>query len=397
MSQIAPDPSARRTEFAIFVLAALLAIISSGVNYVLPNYLLGIQANFGMRTDQLGFIPGGESLAIGIGCILTGLFLRRGHARAILAATAICLIGDLISLFAHDFVSIFAVRVIVGLAGEGPLYAISYLVIAAAANTDRALGIAVTSVALFGAAILTIEGPLVQAVGPAAVLVPFSIVAAGLLAWIAQDRSAVRVQLSPKEVAEEGGRRAGLDKGALAIILSIILISGVASASWAFVATAAEAVGTPPGDIAKAVSAGIVLGLAGSIFPAIFGNRFGRNFPIALCSISFIIACALLVSGSGFIRVAAASMVLQFCWGMTAIYQMSGLVARDVSRRYTPFGAVAQMAGMALAPPIFGYFIAGYGYRNLPLLVALWAVPGMLLFIWGSRSQAKQHIPALAL
>lgn len=396
MSQITPLPSARRTEFAIFVLAALLAIVSSGVNYVLPNYLLGIQAHFGMRTDQLGFIPGGESLAIGVGCILTGLFLRGGHARAILAAAAVCLIGDLISLFAHDFVSIFAVRVIVGLAGEGPLYAISYLVIAAAANTDRALGIAVTSVALFGAAILTIEGPLVHAVGPAAVLLPFSIVAAGVLAWVAQDRSAVRVQLSSKVVAEEGGR-AGLDKGALAIILSIILISGVASASWAFVATAAEAVGTPPGDIAKAVSAGIVLGLAGSIFPAIFGNRFGRNFPIALCSISFILACALLVSGSGFIRVAAASMVLQFCWGMTAIYQMSGLVARDISRRYTPFGAVAQMAGMALAPPIFGYFIAGYGYRNLPLLVALWAIPGMLLFIWGSRSQAQQQVPALAL
>jgi len=384
-----PTRSAGRRELIIALLSVLMSAASSGPNYVLPDYLLAIQAHYGLQVSQLGFIPGGESLAIGIGCLLTGFFLRRGHGRAILIAAAVCVIGDMASLVARDFVSIAAVRMITGLAGEGPLYAISYMVIAASLNPDRVLGIAVTAIALAGAAVLMVEGPLTHALGPAAVLLPFAVVSAMMLVWVLRDKSIVMVKQSIDTPSEKLEIRGGLDKGALAIIVSIVLLMAVVSALWAFIGTAAEAAGARPEDIARAISVGIVFGLAGSIVPAVIGNRFGRILPVTLCGLGLILGCVLMVSGGSFMRVAVASAVVQFSWGMNAVYMLTGLVARDNGGRYTSVGAVAQMLGMALGPPIFGSFISGFGYVNLPFLAAAGALPGLALFVLGSASWTR--------
>jgi predicted MFS family arabinose efflux permease len=372
------------SETSIVVFGALLSIASTGTNYVLPDYLLGMQVHYGLSVGQLGFIPGGENLAIGIGCIATGLFLRQVHARALFAAAIVCVLGNLACLVARDFVSIFALRVIIGLAGEGPLYAICYMVVGCARNTDRALGVAITSVGLFGASILVSESSLIKWFGTSAMLAPFAILSAVTLGWLVLDRSIGQLGSRAGDHAKNGDAKRGIDRGALAIIVSISLLTAVECSSWDFISTAAQAAGARPDDIASALSAGIVLGLAGSIVPAIIGNRFGRILPIVLCSVGLVIACALAVSGQTFLHVAVASMVLQFCWGMNIVYQMSGLVARDGGGRYTTFGAVSQMAGLALGPPVFGTFIGSFGYVNLPVLVAAGALPGMALFVLGS-------------
>lgn len=384
-----------RRDLSLNIVVALMSVVGTGVSYVIPYYLLGLQSSYHLPVGQLGFIPGSENLCIGIGCILTGFLLRKAHARAVLIAAALCVLGDLLSLSARDFVSIFAVRSIVGLVGEGPLYAISYMVVGAALNPDRTLGVAMTALGVFGAGILMFADPLAQVAGPAAVLLPFAAAGVALVWLVWRDVAIVRVRpaADPRPETRHTGR---IDMNALAIIASVVLLTGLVCAMSAFTGTAAQASGVHPADIGQVLSIGLILGLVGSVVPAIIGNRFGRLLPVALCSLGLIVACMLLVSGGGVVSVAAAAMIIQFSWGMNAVYQLSGLVSHDTTGRYATLGAVAQMAGMAVGPPVLGAFIAAFGYSNLPLLAAGVCVPGLALFILGSTGRFTRLGPHLA-
>jgi hypothetical protein len=59
--------------------------------------------------------------------------VRRIGWRTVLAATLVCVAGNLLSIFVTDFPSVLAVRALTGLLGEGPLYAMSFAVLGSAA------------------------------------------------------------------------------------------------------------------------------------------------------------------------------------------------------------------------------------------------------------------------
>src|SRR5882757_9065057 len=124
-----PDARARRSEASIVLLGTLLCLCSSGPFYVVPAYLEAIQSGYGLSLGQLGTVSGLESFGIAAACTLSGLFIRRLGWRATLASALLCVVGNLLTVEAKSFGIVLSVRTLLGVLGEGPLYAMGYAVL----------------------------------------------------------------------------------------------------------------------------------------------------------------------------------------------------------------------------------------------------------------------------
>lgn len=375
-------------DFAITMLGMLALLVGMGKSYVQPDYMLALQQHYGLQIRHLGSIAGGENLAIAIGCVAGGLFQRHVTGRVMLGLAAICLIGNVASLFARDFQSIMVLRIITGLLGEGPLAAMSYKIIAGARNSERALAIAVTAEGVMGSIVLWIEPPLIKIAGPAAMLLPYGLTAGVIVLWM------LRTGRLPTPHAHEQSV-SGADRGngnsllpPLVILSSIVVLTAAASGMWTFTATAAGSIGATADVIARALSVGTFLGIAGTILPAFVGNRFGWSVPVAICSLGTILSAWLLMMDGSFLTIAASSMVLQTFWGMNVTYMATGLMERDVHGRFVAFASIASLGGSAIGASIFGWAIDAYGYAAMVPAVAVGSVAAVVLFVFGMMFRA---------
>ena len=101
------------SEGRIAIFGSLLALCSFGPFYVTPNYLLALQTAHGFSLDQLGYISGSENFLIAIACTVAAFNVRHIGWRTMLAATLVCVAGNLLSIFVTDFPSVLAVRALV--------------------------------------------------------------------------------------------------------------------------------------------------------------------------------------------------------------------------------------------------------------------------------------------
>ena len=374
----------RGAETRLVFLGTLLAICSSGPFFVAPDYLSALQGLHGFSLAQLGYVSGLESLAIGVACAATGFALRRIGWRVMLAAAAVCIAGDVLSIFATTFPSVLAVRTLTGLLGEGPLYAISYAVLGSAANPDRAFGVGVGAVAVVAAVVIALEAELSHLFGAAAVLAPYVGVGFILAITVAASRPTSTIK-SSESPSREVYARAG------SILASIILWTAAAAAFWAFTSTAATTLGVTEATISKALSIALVVGLIGLIIPVVMSHKVGRVTSVFVATAGLVLSCFLFFSGHALFQLAVALSVLQFCWNVAAVYQLAGAATVDRGGRFSAFGGVAQIAGTALGPLISGSALGRFGYGVLPLAVTAIAIVAFVLFAVAVRTRTPNQ------
>ena len=376
------------SDFSIAALGVLTMLVGLGKSYVQPDYMLALQQHYGFQVRHLGWIASGENAAIAIGCIAGGLFQRHVTGRVMLIVAAIAMLGNFASLFARDFQSIMALRVITGLLGEGPLGALCYTVIASARNSERALAIAVTAEGVMGSIVLWLEPHLVKIAGPTAMLLPYGLIAGVIVLWMALGG---RVPHPGEKHASAtlGERGAGASIApALIILTSIVVLTAAASGMWTFTATAAGSIGATPDVIARALSVGTFFGIAGTILPAFVGNRFGWSIPVVICSLGTVLSAYLLMQDGSFLTIAASAMVLQTFWGMNVTYMATGLMQRDIGGRFVAFASIASIAGSAIGASTFSWLIDAHGYGAMVPSVAAGSVAAALIFVVGMTFRA---------
>jgi predicted MFS family arabinose efflux permease len=364
----------------IVFLGTLLALCSSGPFYVAPDYLAALQRVHGFSLAQLGYVSGLESLMICLACAATGFALPRLGWRAMLAAALVCVLGNLLTVFATNVPLVLAIRGLTGLLGEGPLYAMSYAVLGSAANPDRAFGVGVGSVAIGAAVVIGLEPALGGLFGPAAVLTPYAALAL-LLAVVA----IVMRPVTPVQEASSGEAQHRVYLRAGSILVSIILWSTAAAAFWAFTSTAAGALGVSQATVSRALTIALMVGLGGLIVPVLVGNHFGRIKPLLIASAGLALSSILFFSSHALLPLALALSLMQFCWDVSSVYQLAGMATVDESGRFSAFGAVAQIAGMALGPALSGAALSQFGFGFMPFAVGGIVIAAFILFAAAAR------------
>jgi predicted MFS family arabinose efflux permease len=381
----------RPSQGRVVLLGTLLALCSAGPFYVAPDYLAALQRVHGFTLAQLGYVSGVESLMIGLACAATGFALPRLGWRAMCAAALACVVGNLATVYATTFPAVLGVRALTGLLGEGPLYAMSYAVLGSAANPDRAFGIGVGSVAVSAAAVIALEPALGGLFGPAAVLFPYALMALTL--------TAMTVLTRPGSTAEAaaGPAAPGILMRACAMLLSMILWSAAAGAFWAFTGTAAQALSVSGATMSRALTVALMVGLGGMAVPVLLANRFGRAGPLLLSTLGLVGSCFLFFVSHALFALALALSIMQLCWNVASVYQLAGISTVDRSGRYSAFGGVAQIAGLALGPALAGGPLNQFGFGFMPFAVAGIAGVAFALFVAGAwRLGAGDATPELS-
>lgn len=374
----APMTLSRDTK--IIAMGVLLCVCGSGPFYVMPNYLQSAVHDFGLSSSQIGLLSGAEGLGIASACVATGLLARRLNWIAVLVCAAVCALGNALIVYAHGFGPILAVRTVCGLAGEGPLYAMSYMLLGSAGNPDRAFGVAITALAVFSAVALHFERALYGALGAGGILVPFAALAVVVVGLIIRSRS---LDLRPQGAAPD--LRRGPRWDAVVILLSIGVWSCGPGAFWPFSEAAAVVMGVSAPVIAQALSASLLVGLLGAALPAVIGDRFGRLVPVTLATAIAGMSVVMFFAHRDLFSLTAALSLLQFSWNLAVVYQLAGLAVVDPHGRYSALGAVSQFGGIAVGPVVAGWVTQGAGYPSLVVIVAGFVAVGWGLFVAGQR------------
>lgn len=382
----------------IITLATMLCICGSGQTYVLNEYLSGLRLLSGISLQQLGLIAGIESLCIAIACLITVPLVQRLGWYVIPACAAFCVSGDALSLYATGFASASVVRAITGLLGEGPLFTTGFAILGSARNPDRAFGIALTMTSLFAVVIFSVEVALQATFGPAGVFTPFILAAACLIVLATACRRQLSDQIERQRRSRRDLRLASSSPAArsivargLAAMLSVTVLSSVTFGYWAFTASAAITMGVATGQTGRAFAIANIVGLGGSILPALIGSRFGRLGPLALSCGGLIVSSAMFFHGHGGNIVFTASL-LCFCWNLGGVYQFAGL-ATVGEGRYSAHGAIAQIAGAAIGPVIGGAVLNRFGFAGAPIAVVVGSAIAVLLFASALSWRAPAPVP----
>lgn len=381
----------RNSEIRIVILGTLLTLCSVSPFYVAPDYLAALQRDQGFSLSQLGMVSGAESLAIGLACAATGIVLRRVGRWTMMAAALVCIVGNILSIHATSYPLVLTVRALTGLFGEGPLYALSYAMLGSAANPDRAFGIGVGAVAVCAAAVLAAGGALNGLFGPAAVLVPYVVTALAVLLMAPSSRPISEGAPPPAATPLSLWLRAG------ALFLSLILWTAAAGAFWAFTETAASVLGIDEAAMSRALSFGLMAGLTGIVIPVALAKRFGRLVPLVLATAGLAGSCFLFFWGRGELPATVSMTVQQICWDVAAVYQLAGIATIDRSGKFSAFGAVGQIAGLALGPALAGAALERFGYAVMPAAVTVTAAVALLLFVVAAREPRGEAAEAPSL
>jgi len=367
-------------DWKIIVVGSLLCVCGSGPFYVMPAYFESAVRDFGLSAGQIGLLSGAEGSGIALACVLTGLFARRLNWKIVAAGGLVCAVGNSLAGAAHGFGALLALRAFTGLAGEGPLYAMSYILLGKANNPDRAFGAALTALAVFSAVALDFERALYRGFGAGGILVPFAGLA--LVAMVAATLSR-DMDIAPPALSE---RRGTFRWDAVLILASIGVWSAGPGAFWPFSEAAAIDRHVEASVIAHALSTSLLVGLLGSVLPAIVGDKIGRQAAAAAASVGTVAAVVVFFAGHDLAGLTGALSLLQFSWNLAVVYQLAGLASVDPTGRYSALGAVAQFGGIALGPVVAGFAVQAAGYGSLTAVVTAFVSAGLALFVMGRRA-----------
>jgi predicted MFS family arabinose efflux permease len=387
----APGSARGPADLQVTVLGSLLCVAGAGILYVMPALLGHLMDVFHLTASQAGLLSGGESLAIATSSMLSGLFVHKMGRGALLASLAVCVVGDLAVDLVGDLKGLLTVRLLTGVLGEGPLYAMGYSVLGKASDPDRAYGwgilvlVAVSSVAMAGSAALGRIGPY----GVAAPMVVSCFGAAAALAWLPRFDAP-----SPASAPAPAG---GAGKS-LWLLVGIGVWFAAPGLFWSFAVPVSAGHGVGQIAIDRALALSAALGLTGSLLPVVLGDRLGRAAPIVVSTAALCVAAAWAAAAADALSLTAALAIFSCAWNAATVYQLAALASVDASGRYTGLAAFAQLVGQAVGPIAGGVVIDRLGLGQVPLGVAVFAGPGAVIFlVIAVRAHNAARRPPIAL
>ena len=359
------------------VLGSLLYAAGSAILYVLPAYLGELSSQLGLNEAQMGSISAAENIGIALASILGMFWLARVDRRQLAAAGAVfCVLLNLVAFGSRSFDWLVVTRFLVGLLGEGILFSLAFVVLGSTRDPERSFGIGLTAVVMFGSLVLGTSTLLDRVPHGTGALLPLALLPLGIflaLRWMPRGAPA----------APGGASAAATRPNAR---LAVLAVAGMAlwfaapGAFWTFAESAAAARKIPGETIGLALAVGNAAGLLGSVVAAWQGVRWGRFGPITIGTGLLCASVAAYGHCTSGVALASALSAFNIFWNYSTVYEMALVVALDPGGRATLGISAAQVIGFAAGAFFSGLVITGASYAALPVVVAVFAAGGWLLF-----------------
>jgi predicted MFS family arabinose efflux permease len=383
MSVTTADASLAQTQGAAsdtrrVLLGCLLYTAGSAILYVLPEYLGELAGRLGLNAAQMGSITAAENIGIGLGSLLSMVWIGRIDLKlAAIGAAVACAGFNTLAFFSHGFAMLLAARFLTGFFGEGVLFALAFLVMHSTRNPERAFGFALTTVVTFGSLVLAATPYLNRLTAGSGSLLPLAIVplvVLGVVRWLPQPR------LASPTVHDAPTARGASAVGAIIALVAMAAWFAAPGGFWTFADSAADAKHIAAASSSAALAIGNTVGLLGSLIAAWLGSRWGRAWPIAIATIGLCLSMIGFEISRTALTLGIALSAFNIFWNYGAVYQMALVATLDPVGRLSMASSAAQVLGFAVGGFVAGLAAYHLGFGALTAVVCGLAVLGLALF-----------------
>jgi predicted MFS family arabinose efflux permease len=378
--------------------AALLSLllvgsVTEGIFLILPSFVGAIGDLLHLSPVRTGLLGSADLAGIAVSTATGAWWLRQvSWRRAVGWALALFCLLNVLCFFVTGFYALMGLRLASGVTA-GVAYAVALAGIVDTRRADRNAGLLLcmqvvfSAIGLYVADVVPPQWRLDTVYGYIlAWLIPTQLICWG---YFPQDpghrpRSG---RLQWRQIAGPG----------TAALLGAGLYFLMIGAVWGYLEGVARGAGLTLEQTGYALSAGLVLSLAGSAAAALIGVRFGKVLPLIVTAFSQIGALLLLTRLGHYARPVTAffwiNTVFQIFWSYVIAYFIVIFNDVDASGRFVAFYGTATHLMLAVGPYVGALLIEGGGYTLLLWFGVVATTLCYASFVTGARLSSRQQAP----
>lgn len=369
----------------------LLFTLGMSSSPMLPIWLAGATAQFGLSAAQGGLIASLELASLALGSIAWAATSGSADRKAgLLVAVAISVAANLLSFLARDAMVLTAARVVAGAVLGVTLAEITGRA-ATLPDAQKVFARQQLGLILFIATFFTTIPFVIAATRPfAPFLYPAAIglVALPASAWLPErSMAAAALVAGPASAA----RRPGLIALALAAIAATYMVQ---SAVWAYIPAAAGGVGLDLARMGQILAAGAFLNLLAPLALERLGARTDRRVLLTVGFIAMSASALLITLGLGKIPFMAGATGLNFALMFLTPMLLGLLADLDHTGRTAAAGPAFFTIGGAFGPVLGGVIIAAMGMTVLGQVLAAVLILALALAWSAATGAGSSAVPA---
>ncbi len=360
-------------------IAAAVVLGVVGAFGVVPQPLLvgALQDHLAFSSQQASLIPATEVFAGALTSILAAFWIRRVNWRtASFVALTIVVAGNVLSSYQSSFSGLLALRLLVGLLGQGTAFVIAISVLSTTRKTDRNFAYSVAAQVGFAAVAL---GALPYAIAQwrvGGIFLPLgglALLALPMLRW-------VPTGAQPGHETGAVDRPAGLGLSLAAIGAMTIWCIGVGGI-FAFEERIGVAAGLERAAVGGALAIGVGLGFLGAMTASVVADRWGRIPPVSVGLVAQVVAVWLLQGEMGWVRFVVIASAFHFFWNFTGPYLMGTVAKADLTGRISALIPAAQTGGIAIGTAVAGSLMTGAELQPANYVAVTGFVVALMVFL----------------
>ncbi|MCW1242918.1 MFS transporter [Pseudomonas sp. SAICEU22] len=349
------------SQWALLAAIVLFAAITPTILMTAPAVAAQLALQWQLSPSQIGDLFSTELGAMSLATLPALWWLKRvDWRRAALVAGIVFIAANLLSMLAHDYSALLALRFCSALAG-GSLMIICLSSAASTSNPGRVYGLWVMGQLVVGAIGLSILPRLFEDYGLSAC---YLILAALMSAFLPLARYFPQGS-PPPETATEHVALASKWKAALGIlgILSFyISLSGV----WTFIGSIGTQAGISAQSSGEVLALATVMGIVGAGCASLIGDRLPRLLLLLLGYGLMAGSVLLLREQPDLLRFAVAALLFKFTWTFILPLILACLADLDHSAKLMNASNLVIGGGLAIGPTVAGRLIeASGGFQSL--------------------------------
>ena len=363
MTAPAPSTATPATDFAPLQLLALIIVVCTGFSsqMVMPLWIGAVIDQHSISESAAGFVASVEFAAVAITSMLIAATIPMLKTRPTAAFGVILLIvGNLLAAAADTTLVLTLARILTG-CGKGVVVAIVFSLCAGSSNPTRTFDVMNISYALFATGFYLVMPTAIAWKGATgAFLVMAGVAIAGAVMFFK-----FPIQRLEAAAAIPKDWKAAIPMFGVLAMLALILMWMAHGFIWTFLERLGARAGLSVADIAKVLSFGAVITIAGPSIARIVDKRFGETLPVIFATVGLIVCAQAIIVLADPVGYTAATPIFQLLALFSTPYLMGILSAADPSGRLAALSSAAMTAGGSLGSLGGGLTVGAFGYSGL--------------------------------
>ena len=358
--------------------AIVLSFIGNAVFMGMPMLVGALSDSLGFSEQQVGWLASADLGGMFISSILTSLLITRMNRRYLaLIGIAIAVLANYIATTFQAFEPLFVTRVIAGF-GSGICYATGVATLAGSHHTGRNFSILMFALVAINA-IELYSFPLLSALwGVNGIFMAFAasfLIALFFLQWL------------PVAAAEENTHTTQKRETVptylpWCCLLAVACFYITIGSYWSFIERAGVDAGLSDTFIANVLTAGTICTLLGCFAATWLSAKMGQSKPLIGALLAMTLNLLLLATGIVPVIYIVGTLLFNFMWLFTDIFQLGTLSNMDHSGRYAALVPAAQGLAQTIGPSVAGYLLAAnMGYGSVMVMGAMGSFAALILYV----------------